>query len=112
MPKKKLRFGKGFSVLFGNGRAQSATMVLGPGETEGGPENRHCGSDQWLFVVSGTGRAIIGGKRKDLVPGTLLLIERGTTHEIRNVGRGDLQTLNFYVPPAYQDDGNPLPRGK
>ncbi len=112
MPKKKLRFGRGFSVALGNGRAQSATTVLRPGESEGGPDNRHRGSDQWLFVVSGTGRAIVGGKRIELASGALLLIERGTTHELRNVGRQDLETLNFYVPPAYQNDGNPLPCGK
>jgi hypothetical protein len=23
-----------------------------------------------------------------------------------------LRTLNFYAPPAYRKDGNPLPRGK
>lgn len=23
-----------------------------------------------------------------------------------------LRTLNFYVPPAYRRDGNPLPRGR
>jgi mannose-6-phosphate isomerase-like protein (cupin superfamily) len=44
--------------------------------------------------------------------GTLLLIERGERHEIRNTGRAPLRTLNVYVPPAYRKDGNELPRGK
>ncbi len=112
MPKTKLRFRNGFSVGIGNPRAQAATMVLAPGESEGGPDNRHRGSDQWLYVVSGSGRANVGGKRQELSPGTLLLIERGTTHEIRNSGRRPLETLNIYVPPAYTKDGEPLPRGR
>lgn len=112
MPRKHLRFGRGFSVVLGNARAQAATMVIAPGKSEGGPDNRHRGADQWLFVVSGTGRATLDGKRADLRAGTLLLIERGTTHEIRNTGRAPLRTLNIYVPPAYDDEGNELPRGR
>ena len=112
MPKKKLRFGKGFSVSIGNKRGQAATMVLAAGESEGGPDNRHRGSDQWLYVVSGTGRAVIAGRSHELAPGTLLLIECGSTHEIRNEGRRTLKTLNFYVPPAYKKSGEPLPRGR
>ena len=101
MPRKQLRFGQGFSVALGNSRSQAATMVLAPGKSEGGPDNRHRGSDQWLYVVSGTGRATVRGKRYELRAGTLLLIERGATHEIRNVGHTPLRTLNVYVPPAY-----------
>jgi oxalate decarboxylase/phosphoglucose isomerase-like protein (cupin superfamily) len=89
MPGKQLRFGRGFSVALRNRRAQAATMVLEPGATEGGPDNAHRGSDQWL-----------------------VLIERGVTHEIRNAGRPPLKTLNLYVPPAYSASGRPLSRGR
>jgi mannose-6-phosphate isomerase-like protein (cupin superfamily) len=62
--------------------------------------------------VSGRGEAIVSGKRHALRPGSLLLIEKTEEHEIRNTGRALLRTLNFYSPPAYREDGNPLPRGK
>jgi mannose-6-phosphate isomerase-like protein (cupin superfamily) len=87
-------------------------MVLAPGDQEGGADNRHRGADQWLFVLSGTGSARIAGKRHPLRAGSLLLIERGAKHEVRNTGRTALKTLNLYVPPAYRKDGEPLPRGK
>jgi len=112
MPCKQLRFGKGFSVALVNARAQAATMVIEPGDAEGGWGNRHRGADQWLFVLSGTGRAVLGRRKQPLRAGTLLLIERGTTHEIRNTGRTPLKTLNVYVPPAYTKSGDPLPRGR
>jgi mannose-6-phosphate isomerase-like protein (cupin superfamily) len=112
MPRKQLRFGKGFAMALKNSRAQGATMVIAPGDAEGGPDNRHRGSDQWLYVISGRGRATLGRRRHELKPGTLLLIERGTTHEIRNTGRTPLKTLNLYVPPAYTASGDSLPRGK
>jgi mannose-6-phosphate isomerase-like protein (cupin superfamily) len=112
MPRTHLRFGRGFRVALGNARAQAATMVIPPGGAEGGPGNRHRGSDQWLYVLSGTGSARLGRRRHALRAGTLLLIERGTTHEIRNTGRTPLKTLNWYVPPAYTAAGDELPRGR
>ena len=112
MPVKHLRFGKGFSVALGNKRGQAATMVIPPGDREGGPDNRHRGADQWLFVLAGRGSATLGTRKHLLKAGPLVLIERGTAHEIRNTGRTPLKTLNVYVPPAYRADGNELPRGR
>ena len=107
-----LRFGKGFHVTIGNERSQAAQMVMEPGEKEGGPDNRHRGADQWLFVLSGRGVAVVNGKRQALRKGSLVLIERGDTHEIRNTGRTKLTTLNIYVPPAYTADGDERPAGR
>ena len=112
MKKAHLRFGSGFKVALANRRAQAATMTIAPGESEGGPDNRHRGADQWLFVESGTGIAIVDGHRHTLRAGSLLLIERGDVHEIRNTGRRPLRTLNLYVPPAYTKSGDELPRGR
>ena len=112
MKRKTLRFGKGFSVVLGTRRSQAAQMVLEPGKAEGNLENRHDGADQWLFVVSGTGVATINRRRYPLRPMSLVLIEHGDRHEIRNTGRALLKTLNFYVPPAYSAKGDELPAGE
>ena len=105
MKRKQLRFGKGFRVAVGNARAQAAEMVIAPGDSEGGPRNRHRGADQWLYVVSGKGQARVNGRRYSLRAGSLLLIEREDEHEIKAAGREPLRTLNVYVPPAYTKDG-------
>jgi mannose-6-phosphate isomerase-like protein (cupin superfamily) len=112
MKRKQLQFGKGFRVALGNRRSQAAQMVLPPGDSEGGPINRHNGADQWLFVVSGTGVARIKGKRYALRTGTLLLMEHRDQHEILNTGKQLLKTLNFYIPPAYTSAGDELPAAK
>jgi mannose-6-phosphate isomerase-like protein (cupin superfamily) len=87
-------------------------MVIAPGKAEGDPDNRHRGADQWLYILSGSGVATVNDKRYPLRAGTLMLIERGDRHEVRNTGRGMLRTLNFYVPPAYDTGENELPAGK
>jgi mannose-6-phosphate isomerase-like protein (cupin superfamily) len=112
MKRKNLQFENGFRVVLGNPASQAAEMVLSPGDVEGGPENMHRGADQWLYVISGTGIATVNGKRYRLAEGSLILIERGDKHEIRNTGDDALRTLNFYVPPAYSSEGEELPRGR
>ena len=112
MKRATLRFGNGFKVVTGNRRSQAATMTLAVGDCEGGPDNRHRGADQWLFVEAGTGLAIVNGTRVKLRAASLLLIEHGDRHEIRNTGRTPLKTLNIYVPPAYTGAGDELPRGR
>jgi mannose-6-phosphate isomerase-like protein (cupin superfamily) len=112
MKRKQLSFKRGFRVAIDEKHAQAAEMTIAPGRKEGGPDNRHRGADQWLFVVSGSGEARIEGRKLDLGPGMLVLIERGEKHEIRNSGTEVLKTLNFYVPPAYTKAGNERPPGK
>ena len=112
MQHKHLQFGHGFRVVLGDEHSQAAQMTLGPGDNEGGPDNRHRGADQWLYVLSGTGVAVVNGERVELREGTLVLIERGDRHEIRNTGDTPLKTLNVYVPPAYDAEGDELPAGK
>ena len=112
MKRKSLKFGKGFRVAIGNARSQAAEMVIAPGDSEGGPDNKHRGADQWLFVLSGTGSALVNGKRYALRAGSLMLIERNDEHQIKNTGRSLLRTLNVYVPPAYDSEGDELPAGR
>jgi quercetin dioxygenase-like cupin family protein len=91
----------GFRVVAGSGRSQAAEMALGPGESTGGPDNRHAHSDQWVLVLSGTGTAIVEGDEHELRPGSLLLIEAGEAHELRSGPDETLATLNIYAPPEY-----------
>jgi mannose-6-phosphate isomerase-like protein (cupin superfamily) len=107
-----LRFGRGFRVAMTVGGVQAAEMVIMPGGQEGGPDNRHRGADQWLYVISGKGLAIVEDAEHTLKAGSLIVIKRGERHEIRNLGSNSLKTLNFYSPPAYDAAEEPLPAGK
>ena len=97
MKRTSVSYSRGFKLLLGDDHSQAATLVLAPGETTGGPENRHSGADQWIYVVSGSG--------------ILVLIQRGDGHGFRNTGASDLCLLTFYTPPAYDDEANELPAG-
>ena len=117
MRSKTLRFDSEFRAVFTVREVQAAEMTLAADDSTGGPDNTHRGADQWLFVVDGRGEALISSdrdarERVPLEPGTLLVIERGEAHEIRNTGDAPLKTLNWYYPPAFDAEGEPLGPGK
>ena len=95
-----------FKVVHATRGAQAAMMTLAPGGTSSDkPENEHPWAEQWLFVVSGSGRAKVGKSRVTVRENSLLLIEKGEPHQVVNTGRRPLVTLNLYAPPAYTPDG-------
>ena len=102
---------KEFAPICATREAQLAFMELKPGgESDEEISNEHPRSEQWVFVLSGTGSATVVSKQQTrrtvkLKPGALLVIEKGERHQLRNTGRRPLRTLNFYCPPAYRADG-------
>ncbi len=87
------------------------TLARG-GESSETSANEHGWAEQWLYVVSGTGTARIGKRSVKLVAGTLVLIEKHEPHLIKAGPRSRLVTLNIYVPPAYDANGEPLERSR
>lgn len=112
MKHEQLKFTKGFRISIGNRKSQAAVTVLSVGGAEGGPDNRHRRADQWLIITEGRGVAIINGRKTALKAGSIVLIEAGDTHEIRNTGKGLLKTVSIYIPPAYDGRGRELPAGR
>ena len=63
--------------------------------------------DERYLVESGEGRVEIGGVESDVAPGDVVLIPRGTTQRIRNLGDEDLVLLCVCTPrfePAHYED--------
>lgn len=99
MERSHLDFEGFFDVVQETDDAQAAQMTLSSGQSTGGPNNYHADSDQWLFIVNGTGIATVDGDEYRLNEGDLVVIEAGERHEIENDGDDPLETLNFYTPP-------------
>lgn len=84
-------------------------MTLAPGASSSEDSaNEHAWAEQWMYVVSGSGSARIGKRTIKLREGTLVLIEKREPHEIKAGNRSRLVTVNIYVPPAYDEKGEPL----
>lgn len=105
------RFRAEFLPFLATKKGQAAFMQLPLGGTSDDEiSNEHPRSEQWLFVISGAGTAVVVSKRGTrrnvkLGRGTLLVIEQGELHQIKNTGQKPFTALNFYLPPAYRSDG-------
>jgi mannose-6-phosphate isomerase-like protein (cupin superfamily) len=99
-----------FKVLLNSASAQAAVMTLRPRQSSSDDvENEHPRCEQWLYVIRGSGYALVGKKRVVLNKGSLLLIEKNEPHQVTCTGRASMVTLNLYVPPAYDSDGDLKP---
>ena len=62
------------------------------------PDHAHAHSDEIFFVLSGTGRAVVGDTTTDIGPGDAIWIPRGVRHQILQTGTAVLRTTWTFVP--------------
>jgi mannose-6-phosphate isomerase-like protein (cupin superfamily) len=98
-----------FDILQSSRSSQATVMVLQPGDSTGEMMNEHPWSEQWLFVISGSGSVRTPTRRLKLRKNSLVLIEKRERHQVVNTGRRPMVSLNLYVPPAYDSSGEPAP---
>jgi mannose-6-phosphate isomerase-like protein (cupin superfamily) len=88
-------------VLWTGEHIQLVIMTI-PVDGEIGKEV-HEDTDQVLTFVSGTGEAVVGGKKKAIAQGDLVVVPAGTVHNFRNTGPNPLVLYTVYGPPEHAD---------
>jgi mannose-6-phosphate isomerase-like protein (cupin superfamily) len=89
-----------FKPLLDSASVQAAIMALKPGQSSSDePVNEHPKAEQWLYVVSGNGRAKTARRSLKLKAGSLLLIEKDEPHQIMG-GRGWSRSISTPRPPT------------
>ena len=79
---------------------QVVMMNIEPGDDIG--EETH-EADQTTFFVSGEGQAVVDGKRTKVGPNHLIVIPKGSKHNIINKGGEPLKLFSVYSPPAEEE---------
>ena len=78
-------------------QVQIVMMSIEPGDDIG--EEVH-DADQTTFFVSGEGQAVLDGHRTKCTANHLIVIPKGTKHNIINKGEEPLKLFTIYAPPA------------
>lgn len=97
-----------FQVIAGTDRSQIAAMNIAPAHSSGEFGSEHPKSDQVMLVLAGEASVRVGETTVAMKTGDMILIAAGEPHQVRNAGLGELRTVNFYAPPAYDEQGEPL----
>jgi len=81
---------------------QLVLMSLKPGEEIGMEVHEHI--DQFFRIEKGKLKAIVGDKYIDLEDGSVLVVPRGTKHNVINVGPEEAKLYSIYAPPNHPKD--------
>lgn len=88
-------------VIFTGTRSQLVVMNIPPGGEVG--EETHKYTEQTLFFLSGTGKAILDGKESPINAGDVVVVTPGTKHNFVNTGVIPLKIYTVYSPPNHID---------
>ena len=88
-------------VLWTGQHTQLVIMTV-PADGEIG-EEVHEHVDQVLGFVSGIGEARVGGEKRTVQPGDLVVVPAGTKHNFVNTGPNPLVLYTVYGPPEHAD---------
>lgn len=87
-------------VIYTDPRMQLVLMSIEPGENI--PKEVH-DLDQFIRIEAGEGKAILNGEEFSLKDGSVVIVPKGTEHEIVNTGGEPLKLYTIYTPPEHED---------
>jgi mannose-6-phosphate isomerase-like protein (cupin superfamily) len=79
----------------------NATIVLQAGNVH---KHYHANSDEIQYIVEGTGQMWVGNERREIRPGMLIVIPKGTPHAGTIVTSGPIKAIAIKIPPQASDD--------
>jgi mannose-6-phosphate isomerase-like protein (cupin superfamily) len=86
--------------------APGATVAIQTGDA---PKHFHANSDEIQYVIEGTGTIWLGDAKRDVGPGDLIIIPKGTTHGASVASSGRFKVLAIKTPPQAADDVHIVP---
>ena len=101
-PTRPMRSGRGRSLRLitpetGSKHIDVHISVLEP-NSGAGPLHYHTGSEEVMYVLSGTMRVVVGDETRIAGPGTTVFVAAGERHAADNAGDGELRILEVRVP--------------
>ncbi len=88
-------------VLHTGTRSQLVAMQI-PVNSDIG-EEKHDNVEQTFVVIGGAGKLVIEGKAQPIVAGDLVVVPKGTKHNVVNDGGALLQLYTISTPPNHID---------
>ena len=95
--------GRNWKKLISPDEGNCSNMILGvvsfPPGSNPGPHS-HAAEEEIIYVLSGTGETMVGGKTYPLEPGSGRFTEPGIEHGVKNTGDQPLVLVSVFSPPV------------
>lgn len=72
---------------------------LAPGEKVR-PAHSHPNGEEVIYVITGSGRVLVGGEVRPVTAGTAVLFPQGVVHMLHNTGAEEMKVICFFAPPT------------
>ncbi len=88
-------------VIHTGDKSQLVIMDIKPGEDIGTETHPH--TEQTLFFLSGTGKAVLDGQEQEISAGDVVIVHSGVEHNFINTGNDSLKIYTIYAPANHID---------
>ncbi|MCY0389149.1 cupin domain-containing protein [Robbsia sp. Bb-Pol-6] len=87
-------------------KTPNGTIAVQAGDS---PKHYHAETDEIQYVISGTGKFWLGDTMRDVHPGDVIIIPKGTNHAGSHASEGNFKVLSIKLPPQAEDDFHRVP---
>jgi quercetin dioxygenase-like cupin family protein len=62
------------------------------------PAHSHPNGEEVIYIISGSGRVLVGEDVRSISPGTVVLFPRGVVHMVHNTSDEEMKVVCFFAP--------------
>jgi len=81
----------------------ACVIVVPPGERVR-PAHSHPNGEEVIYILTGSGRVLVGTEVSPVRQGTAVLFPRGVVHMLHNTGSVEMKVVCFFAPPTGLDN--------
>jgi quercetin dioxygenase-like cupin family protein len=64
------------------------------------PAHSHPNGEEVIYIITGSGRVLVGGEVRPVTAGTAVLFPQGVVHMLHNTGAEEMKVICFFSPPT------------
>ena len=62
------------------------------------PAHSHPNGEEVIYIITGSGRVLVGEDVRSITPGTVVLFPRGVVHMVHNTSDEEMKVVCFFAP--------------
>jgi len=68
------------------------------------PAHSHPNGEEVIYIITGSGRVLVGEDVRPITPGTVVLFPRGVVHMVHNTSGEEMKVVCFFAPATNLDN--------
>jgi quercetin dioxygenase-like cupin family protein len=68
------------------------------------PAHSHPNGEEVIYIITGSGRVLVGADVRPITPGTVVLFPRGVVHMVHNTSDEEMKVVCFFAPATNLDN--------